>query len=448
MGSFVRGFKNAFRNNVRTLAIIVILAVSIGLALVMLMAWQTVQNKIANVKSTIGNYITISPAGIRGMEGGGELLTDTDVATIATLPHVSGVVKAISDRLTPDQDTSLQSAVDPGSFGNRQQTRQQESLNQDANGQATQNTQRTFTMPITINGTSDLSTLSSLNASQLNVTPGEKFLENTTDKVALVGTELATKNNLSVGSTFQVYGQSIKVVGIIDAGNRFTNASVIFPITVLQNLSGQSEKISSMIVQADSIDTVSSVQSDIKAKLGDRVDVISQQDSSQSALQPLENICSITLYSLIGALSGGAIIIFLTMVMIVRERKREIGVLKAIGASNLAITTQFVVESLVLTIISSIVGIVLGVVLSNPILKVLVNNSDSAASGGAPGAGRGFMLRLGMNAQDTLRDLHATVGYEILLYGLVAAVAIAVIGSAIPAYLIAKIRPAEVMRSE
>jgi len=61
---------------------------------------------------------------------------------------------------------------------------------------------------------------------------------------------------------------------------------------------------------------------------------------------------------------------------------------------------------------------------------------------GGPGGGfgRGF--------QSTLQNIHATVGYEIILYGLLGAVIIAIIGSAIPAFLISKVRPAEVMRGE
>jgi putative ABC transport system permease protein len=45
-------------------------------------------------------------------------------------------------------------------------------------------------------------------------------------------------------------------------------------------------------------------------------------------------------------------------------------------------------------------------------------------------------------------NIHAAVGWNIILYGLAAAVAIALIGSALSSYLIAKVRPAEVMRTE
>ena len=45
----------------------------------------------------------------------------------------------------------------------------------------------------------------------------------------------------------------------------------------------------------------------------------------------------------------------MTMLMIVRERKKEIGVVKAIGQSNFKVILQFAFESLTLTILGSII---------------------------------------------------------------------------------------------
>jgi putative ABC transport system permease protein len=225
------------------------------------------------------------------------------------------------------------------------------------------------------------------------------------------------------------------------------------PIVTLQNLSGQAGQINTLSVQADSIDNMSGVMDAIKQKLGSSVDVTSAQDTASASIQPLENIKTISLYSLIGSLIAGSIIIFLIMMMIVRERRREIGVLKAIGSSNIKIVSQFSIESLVLTISGSIIGIVLGFALSNPILKILVNSSSSnAATGGGNGPGPGrAMVRVASNflgGREALQNLHAIVNYEIIFYGLLAAIVIAILGSIIPSFLSAKIRPAEVMRNE
>lgn len=455
MGVASRGFRNAFRNSVRTMSIIFILAVSISMALIMLMAMKTVQAKIESVKSSIGNFVTIAPAGIRGFEGGGELLTAADVAAIKTMPHVSEVIEVMSDRLSSEIDTSLQSSIEPGSFGNRQRRINGNGADvvPDRPMGTTGSIQtRSFTMPVMVTATSDLSSLASLNVNQFNIISGEAFATDSIEIVALLGKELAAKNSLTVGSVFQAYGKDIRVAGIFESGNTFTDGSIIMPVKTLQNLSEQTDQLSSIIVQADSIDSVSVVQNDIKTKLGSRADVTSQQDSSKSVLAPLENIRMISLYSLIGSLIAGAIIIFLTMVMIVRERRREIGVLKAIGASNVSVMYQFVIESLVLTFASGAVGVVLGLVLSNPVLKVLVNNSASAESvvthDGPGRAGRELMMRLGNVGADSIKNLQAAVGWEIIIYGFLAAVVIAIVGSAIPSFIIAKVRPAEVMRAE
>jgi putative ABC transport system permease protein len=63
------------------------------------------------------------------------------------------------------------------------------------------------------------------------------------------------------------------------------------------------------------------------------------------------------------------------------------------------------------------------------------------------GPGGGFSRAFG-GVRDSVSNLQAVVGFDIILYGLLVAVAIAILGSAIPAWLIAKVRPAEVMRAE
>lgn len=457
MGVISRGFKNAFRNTIRTVSITFILGLSIAMALIMLLAMKTVQSKISTVKSSIGNTITVTPAGVRGFEGGGELLTEQNVTDVSAISHVSSVTKILSDRLET-ANTSLVSSIEPGSFGRRNQSGETSSGNQNSNT-SMQAPPRNFTMPVTITGTNSLDSLSSLGVGQLSITDGEKFDATSTDNVAIVGKDLATKNSLSVGGTFKAYDQDVKVVGIFDSGNTFSNGSVIMPIKSIQTISSQVDQVNTITVQTDSIDSLAAVTSDIKTKLGDKIDVVSSEDSSKSAVAPLENIKTISFYSLIGSLVAGSIIIFLTMIMIVRERRREIGVLKAIGSSNIKIVSQFTVESLVLTLMSSILGIILGFVFSNPVLKVLVNNSQTATTAvtavGGPGQGGGMggrvMERMGAglnNAQATLNNIHAVVGWDIILYGLLAAFVIAVIGSAIPAFFISKVRPAEVMRQE
>jgi putative ABC transport system permease protein len=363
--------RNAFRNTIRTTSIVAILGLSIGLALAMLVARQAVDSKITSVKSSVGNTVSISPAGVRGFEGGGEALTSDQIAQVAALSHITKVDQMLGDRLT-SSNTNLESAVDAGSLGKRFLRTEGASpsgaapvvVNGDsANGQS-------FKPPVSVLGTTTPTKLEeSQGGGTFTLKSGTVFASDSEENVAVIGSSLATKNNLSVGSTFTAYGQTIKVVAIFDAGNTFANNQVMMPLKTLQTLSDQKGEITSATATVDSISNVTSVSKAIAAKLGDKADVTNSADQVKESIAPLENIKTISTYSLLGAIVAGSVIILLTMVMIVRERRREIGVLKAIGASNGAVVGQFATEAITLTGISAVFGIAVGAIAANPITK-------------------------------------------------------------------------------
>lgn len=459
MNVLSRGMRNSFRNPIRTFSIVLILGLSIGLGLTMLLARQAVDDKIAAVKSSIGNTITISPAGARGFEGGGEPLTADQLAKVTSIPTITSTAQMLNDRLTSD-NTSLASAITPGSLGNRRAGNagigfmaKPDEARPRADGQP--QFTRTFTPPVIVTGTNDLSSSSVYGSSSVTYASGHALDPTKDDNTAVVGKALAEKNNLAVGSTFTAYGQPLTVTGIYDTGNMFSNAGFVMPLAALQRLSAQPGAITSAVATVRSIDDVDSAAASVKTALGDKADVVTSQDTAKQAIAPLENVKTISTFSLIGALVAGAVIILLTMVMIVRERRREIGVMKAIGASNLKIVLQFISESVSLTLVGLLVGLAIGLLAANPITNMLVTNSTVSAatqdgSGmrlgrqGFGGALRGF----GASSAANFRHIQTTVGLAILAEGFGVALIIATLGSALPALLISKVRPSEVMRAE
>lgn len=378
-----RGMRNAFRNSIRTFSIVIILGLSVGLALSMVIARAGVQKKIDSVKGSIGNTVSVSPAGVRGFEGGGEPLTTAQIDKVKNLAHVSSVTQMLQDRLTSD-NSSLASAIDPGSLGKRFNSNNGERLEIKGGGGITSrqgssdsgNITRSFTPPITVIGTNNAAAATEIaNNGTLALTGGALFGSSTSENVALVGKDLAIKNNLKVGSTFTAYGQTFKVVGMYDTGTDFSNNSVAMPLSVLQKLSGQEGQVSLATIKVDNINNVASVYNAVKGKLGDAADVTNNLSEAESTLAPLENIKTISVYSLIGSVVAGSAIILLTMVMIVRERRREIGVLKAIGASNAKVVSQFMVEAITFTSLGALVGVVVGIIGGSPITRVLVSLS-------------------------------------------------------------------------
>lgn len=453
MNGMVRGVKNAFRNKVRTVSIVLILGLSMGLVLSMLIANQAVSQKIESVKSSVGNTVSISPAGARGFEGGGDPLTTAEIAKASSLEHVSGATKTLSDRVTTD-NSNLQSAVDAGALGRRfagnsgqgfQALPQMERGSSGASGES--RVTRTFTPPVTVIGTTDPSKLASsegTSSSTLTLTSGEVFDGASTENVALVGKTLAEKNSLSVGSTFTLYGQTVKVVGIFDTGTTFSNNQVIMPLATLQTLSSQPDQVTSVTLSVDSTENVAAVTTAAKATLGATADVTNASEQAETTIAPLKNIQMISTYSLVAAVGAGAVIVLLTMIMIVRERRREIGVLKAIGASNARIALQFMAEAVTLTLLATVIGFVVAAFAAQPLTSVLATSSSSSSMAG----GRGMGFRGGGAALRNLQDISASIDWTIILYGLGAAILIAVIGSLLTSFFIAKVRPADVMRAE
>lgn len=456
----MRGAKNAFRSGLRTVSVTAILGLSIGLAMVMLLSYQAVEQRIASVKAGVGTTITVNPAGASDFQGGGEPLTNEQLEKIKELASVAKVSATLQDRLTAGDENNLQAAQEAGTLGNRngrQAQRQTEQGIAASGGGVPERRVDTFTPPIMVTATTDPGSLIS---SSFSLISGEVFASDSQENEALVGTSLATKNNLSVGSSFTAYNAEIKVVGIYDAGNQFANAGLYLPLSTLQRLSGQENQFSSFAVTASSVEHVEEVSSAIRDDLGaETVDVTDTLEAAETALQPLENIKSIALFSLVGALAAGSTIILLIMMMTVRERRREIGVLKAIGASNMSIVIQFISESLVFTLLASVLGIMGGIALSNPVLEALVRGgttTDSASttvpSMGAMAGGGRMLFQLGGQVggefRNVLKGLQTTIGLDVVAYGLLAALCIAALGSALPAWLIAKVKPAEVMRAE
>lgn len=473
MNPVSRGIRNAFRNGVRTISIVIILGLSIGLSLTMLVANKAVGNKIASVKSSIGNTVSISPAGFSpGSEANNALTTD-ELNKVKSLAHVSALAETLTDRLsTTGSDTSSMPPGKASGSGSTTSLTSSIKLNSDGNGGLSGgghffisgggSLPANFSLPVSFLGTNDSS---HVNNSAVTIKSGKTINGSKDTNDALVSTDMASKNNLKVGSTFTAYDTAMTVAGIFDSGTQGGNDTVVLSLPALQRLSGQSGTVTNAVATVDSLDNLSSATSAIKNTLGSNADVVSAQDQADDTVKPLNSVKTVSLFSLIGSVVAGAVIILLVMIMVVRERKREIGVVKAIGGSNLRIMGEFMVEALTLTVAGAVIGLIIGFTAGQPVTNKLVDSSASSnnasqipggklsragsgpvTAGGGPG---GFTKSFRNNgAVKGLSNVKAQIGWGILLDGLGAAVFIAVLGSALASGMIAKVRPSEVLRSE
>jgi putative ABC transport system permease protein len=454
----------------RSIGVVVILAVAIALSISMLIARDAVNTKINSVKASTGNTITVSPKGFFGFSGGGTALTTTEINGLLNLKNVTAVQESLSEELST-KNTSLTSPTPAGSLGGQFGG----FGGGGGGGTSSSSGTTTFTIPVRLIGTNSPGNAlvgGANGGGTEKLTSGSSFSPTSDSDVALVGQTLATKNKLTVGSTFTAYGKTVTVVGIYNSGSTFANSDVLMPLATVQTLASASGQVTNATVVVNNISNVASVTKAVTAKLGSKADVTSTEATVATELAPLNSIKTISTYTLFGAIIGAAIILLLSMLMIVRERRREVGVLKALGAPNRSIIGQFIAESTTFTVLGSVVGFIAGILLSSPITSALVSATSNSSTptfagggfvrgsgGGFTGGGSGFTrpsgggfaraggFRFG-GFNNTLTTLHTSVGSSTLIFAFIIALVIAALGSSVAVATIVRIRPAEVLRSE
>jgi putative ABC transport system permease protein len=237
--------------------------------------------------------------------------------------------------------------------------------------------------------------------------------------VVVLGANIATTlfpDGDALGQSLRINGQRFKVVGVLEAkgGSGFGSMDdgIIVPLSTAQRklfggraIQGGAALVSTIVVQARDQDSVTAALDAINVTLRERHDlpvsgdsddfsVINQQDILDSVIQTTQ-----TLTLFLGAIAAisllvGGIGIMNIMLVSVRERTREIGLRKAIGAREGDILTQFMLEALIISLIGGLIGLVLGTAIA-----LVVNLSgliQAAPSIDAAALAVGFSMAVGL----------------------------------------------------
>ena len=114
-------------------------------------------------------------------------------------------------------------------------------------------------------------------------------------------------------------------------------------------------------------------------------------------MQPIQNISTFSFHFLIVILVIGIVVLAIINFLNIRDRKYEIGVLRAIGMSKWKVTGQFVLEVFFVALISLVIGTAIGFVSSQPItnqmLKIEIDSYTSKSTSIEENFGRNDMSR-------------------------------------------------------
>ncbi|MGA2512530.1 MAG: ABC transporter permease [Candidatus Limnocylindrales bacterium] len=197
-------------------------------------------------------------------------------------------------------------------------------------------------------------------------------------RVAVIGATTATNLDLtasSIGSTIDVGGLPFELIGILQPKGGTTTADdqVVIPISTAHELFIGSNSVSAIGLSATSQNAINTVSAEITTTLEQRHGITNGVDDFTIATQAqllgtVSSVSDVLTLLLAGiasiSLLVGGIGIMNIMLVSVRERTREIGIRKAIGARGRDILSQFLVEALALSLAGGIIGIGVGVVAS------------------------------------------------------------------------------------
>jgi putative ABC transport system permease protein len=396
MSAVARGFRNPFRTRVRTGVVVLLLAIVIGLFAVMVQGASLTRQQLENLQASVRTVIELREAGAFGTGGfGGDRPVGADDFSIATLdqvrriPNASHIVRIDEYVHTPEIDATRPNA---------------------------------YAMIIGLRPGSPMRAIGEVDYENARIVSGRGLREEDADRdVAVVG-RLYAQERLGInarndavltGHAVNLNGRTLEVVGIYGTGNDFGDNHVFLPLETFRRIYNPGNKLSKIRVTVDSVANVEAVAYDLRQLPG--VDAVTASEQVSTAKTTLGSMAAATLYGSLLLFAIGGVLVAFVMVLATNERVREIGTLKAIGASNWEIVKQFLAEVFALTLLAAVGAVLVAAVF-------------------------GFALRAAL-------DLDLRLDRNTLLLIVLGGLALAAIGSCYPVFKGIRLSPVQAMKN-
>jgi putative ABC transport system permease protein len=264
-------------------------------------------------------------------------------------------------------------------------------------------------------------------------------------KVAVIGNrvrdELFNKDEDPIGQYIRIKGVYFQVVGVFEPKNKNMSfggdkeKSIFIPFTSLQIAYNMGDQVHFFAVTAKPNIPVSVVEKKCMTLIAER-NKIAPEDEQAFGHFNLEKefikmrglftgISTLIWIVGIGTLMAGVIGVSNIMLIVVKERTKEIGIQRSIGATPWKVISQIIMESVVLTASAGMLGLVIGVSILEFINYQMITSGSEAEMFKNPG-----------------------VNFNIALTSLVVLILAGLFAGLIPARRAVSVRPVEALRAE
>jgi len=428
MGLINRAFRNIFRKKTRTLLV----AASLGFLIMMIIAVNTgvdasrskTQTMIDDVKVTFDetgesiqtqltqiSVINISGAkDPRGKMRSGSPISQADIDEISSVNLVEDVVPTITQTYGDIDWAAVKGNRDPDD-----KLDYMEMFDYIVNG-------------VSLDPVLD----EKYNILPSNIVEGNMLTEDDIGGV-LIKEELKTFFNAGVGDSIEIENVSFEIIGVYSSETGVKNIYMnLSDAQELLEYEGSVNQLSVYAVNESSVDVLVAELSDLFPDFyfapggffkGESVGniIASAEKQIQQLEEEMIRIESTGNLIILLSIIAAAFIILFMMAYAVKERTKEIGVLKAIGFTGNNIMTQFVIEGTVIGLLGGIIGIIIGFIATPSLSGLLFSRSEGLAS---------------------------TPGIMIIGFALCLTIVLGALGSLYPAFQASRKSPMEAMRND
>lgn len=252
------------------------------------------------------------------------------------------------------------------------------------------------------------------------------YFSTSDEAAALVGAAAAKQFRLQPGSTVRIRGEQLTIKGLLKETGGRDDFTLFLPMATAQRLYKSIDRVSYVAVKVDDLTRTDAYIETIKERVS--LGVVSDKQLLKSVLSIVGTV-NITL-QLIAAVSvlAAAFGIINTMLTATYERKREIGILQSLGATQKSIFFMFMLESGFYGLLGGVVGVVVGLLVSTFATPYISQNAFTSL---VKGSGTGDMIDAGVIA--------TSIFFSVI---------VAIIAGVYPAWRAAKLTPVEAISYE